>query len=210
MTDGPFLDHNLNRLHQGTARCTIGSLPVSYQEEDAPPSVTINANITAFVAPGLELKYTIDASYLALVHIPTTEDNAYFNKVLTINMICDDRQENYWALHRYMETIQRGNRGGVPIEDTDHRVYAFDRKYRNRLTWIPVIDIHMSDDSFQKHQTIRFERCYPLSLANLDLNFLDPSPVTFTAGFVYTNKTILRDSPPQEHTIPRGIATNHQ
>ena len=42
-----FQDHNLNRLHQGTARCVIAELPVSYEEWDAPPFEAINANIKA-------------------------------------------------------------------------------------------------------------------------------------------------------------------
>jgi hypothetical protein len=202
MADGPALDHNLNRLHQGTARCIIGSMPVSYTQDDAPPSVAINASITAFRAPGLELKYVTDASYKGIVHIPVTEDNAYFGKALTITMISDDRSENYFAFHRYMETLQRKT---FPIEDTDHRIYSFDRTYRNRLAYIPRIDIVVADDSMQKHQTIRFERCYPLLEDELKFDFQKPSPVVFTQSFVYSWREIIREIPPTENTTPIGV-----
>lgn len=202
MADGPALDHNLNRLHQGTARCIIGSLPVSYTQGDAPPSVAINASITAFRAPGLELKYATDSSYKAIVHIPVTEDNAYYKNVLTVTMIADDRSENYFALHRYMETIQRKT---FSIEDTDHRIYSYDRKYRNRLTYIPRIDIIVADDSMQKHQTIRFERCFPLLEDELKFDFQKPVPVVFTQSFLFSWKEILRENPPTKDTTPIGV-----
>lgn len=208
MVEGPFLDHNPGRLHQGTARCSIGLMPVSYEQEDAPPSESINASITAFVAPGLELKYVRDGSYKALVHIPVTEDNAYYDKVLTVNMICDDRQENYWALHRYMETIQSGQTNGYPIEDVNHRVNGRDGHYRNRVTYIPRVDIVMADDSYQKHQTIRFQRCYPAKIDDLQLNFGNPDPVTFVVHFIYTFKKIIREEPPSKSIVPpKGVTS---
>jgi len=205
MPEGPFLDHNLTRLHQGTARCVIGLMPVSYDQELVPSSETINANITNFIAPGLELKYVMDGSYKALVHIPATEDNAYYDKLLSIGMISDGRQENYWALHRYMETIQSGQTNGFPTQDTNHRVYGADGHYRNRRTYIPRIDIIMSDDSHQKHQTIRFERCYPVNLDQLDLHFKQPDPVTFSFHVVYTSKRIIRELPPHTDSKPLGV-----
>jgi len=205
MTEGPFLDHNLNRLHQGTSRCVISLMPVSHEEEDAPSSETINASITGFIVPGLELKYEMDGSYKGLVHIPVTEDNAYYDKMLSIGMICDGRQENYWALHRYMETIQSGATNGFPIEDHNHRIYGLDGHYRNRRTFIPRIDIIMADDSFQKHQTIRFERLYPVTLDQLDLHFKAPDPVTFSVHFYYTSKRIIREEPPHANGKPLGV-----
>jgi hypothetical protein len=114
------------------------------------------------------LKYKTDGNYRALVHIPIQEDNEYNEKVLTITMICDDRMENYWAINRYMETIQSGPRDAYPIEDKKHRVYGNDGYYRNRRTWIPYIDIHMADDSYQKYQIIRFHRCYPIEFQNIE------------------------------------------
>lgn len=204
--DGPLLSRNIGRLHQGTARCTIGPMPVSYDQVDAPPSETINGNITAFVAPGLSLKYKTDGSYRALVHIPVQEDNEYNEKVLTITMICDDYMENYWAINRYMETIQSGQRDAYPIADRKHRIFGNDGHYRNRLTWIPYIDIHMADDSHQKHQIIRFQRCYPIELEQLSLNFLGTDPVKFTVSFIYSLRTIERLAPPEENTTPSCIA----
>ena len=79
----------------------------------------------------------------------------------------------------------------------DHRIYGNDGFYRNRLTYIPTIDIVMSDDVMQKYQTIRFARCYPLVLSDLNMNFLAPDPIKFTMSFVYSLKTILREEPPK-------------
>ena len=208
MSDSPFLDHNPGRLHQGTARCEIAYLPVSYAEQDAPPFETINASITAFIATGLQLKYHTDGSYKGMVHIPITEDNQYNDKVLTINMIVDDRQENYWTLHRYMETIMSGETDGFPIRDPRSRIYANDGHYRNRLTWIPYIEISMADDSYQRHQRVRFERCYPLELSDLSLNFLEPEAVTFTMSFIYSLKRIVRSLPPRVNTTPECVVNS--
>lgn len=204
--DGPLLSRNIGRLHQGTARCNIGPIPMSFTQSNSPSSETVNGNITAFTAPGLTLKYKTDGSYKSMVHIPITEDNEYYEKVLTITMICDDRMENYWTLNRYMETLQSGETDAFPIEDRNHRVYGNDHYYRNRRAWIPFIDIHMADDSMQKHQIIRFQRCYPIDLEQLSLNFLSPDPVKFTISFIYSLRTIERLAPPEEHTTPSCIA----
>ena len=203
MTHGvPIQDHNFNRLHQGTFRCTIGALPVSYTEDDAPPEEAINALINGFVVSGLELKYDKDATYKAIAHIPVTEDNQYFDKLLTINMICDGRLENYWTLRRYMRTIQSGQTNGYPETDHNHRVWSFDNTYRNRLTWIPRIDIAMADDSLQKHQTLRFSRCYPTALSDINAQFNAPDPVTFNISFVYSFEETIREEPPSEDIVP--------
>jgi hypothetical protein len=208
MSEGPFLDHNLNRLHQGTARIFLGNPPVSYEEDDAPSSETINANITGFIAPGLELKYETDGNYMCVVQIPVSEDNGpYSDKILSIDMICDDRQENYWSLHRYMQTIQSGDRNGFPITDEHNRVYGVDGHYGNRRTWIPRIDIIMADDSYQKHQTIRFSRCFPVKIEDLKFTFGAPDPVTFSAHFIYTMKEIIREIPPTANTTPIGVTS---
>ncbi len=196
--DGPLLDRNLGRLHQGTARCEIGPIPVSYDETDAPSFEAVNGNITAFVAPGLSLKYKLDGNYKAYVHIPITEDNEYYDKLLTITMICDDRMENYWNLHRYMQTIQSGATDAFPAQNLKHRVYGQDGFYRNRRTYIPYINIHMADDSYQKHQIVKFERCFPLELEQLSMNFMGQDPVKFTVSFVYSKLTVERQAPPNE------------
>lgn len=204
-----YQDHNLNRLHQGTARCVIAQLPVSYEEWDAPPFEAVNANIKAFTSTGMSLRYVTDGNYKAYVHIPITEDNMYYDKIVTITMISDDRQENYWNLFRYMQTIQSGStQPAFPIWDTNNRVWGLDRQYRNRVTWIPFIDIVMSDDSYQRHQTIRFERCYPVDLSDLNMNFLSPEPVTFTITFIYSLQSIVRDLPPHPDSIPACVVSN--
>lgn len=190
-----ILQRTLGRQHQGTGRCEIGQIPMSFNDDDSPVFETVNASITTFSTPGLTLTYATDASFKGIVHIPITEDNEYYNKVVTISMICDDRQENYFTLHRYMETIQSGQTGGNPITDTRHRVYGLDNTYRNRLMYIPRIDIIMADDSLEKQQIIRFERCFPLELSNLDMTFNEPSPVTFNVTFNYGLKKLIRTPP---------------
>ena len=205
--DGPRLDRWVGRLHQGTARCVISDLPVSYTEDDAPASETINANITSFVGPGLQMRYQIDGSYKGLVHIPVTEDNQYYDKLITISMIADDRSENYWTLHRYMSTIQSGQTGpnAYPIRDKNHRIYGFDEHYRNRRMLIPFIEIHMADDSFQEWQIIRYERCWPTDISDLNLNFLSPEPVTFTTSWVYEVKKVIRCPESIPNTPPKCV-----
>lgn len=205
MAGSPIQDHNFNRLHQGTCRCVIGALPVSYEQSDAPPEESMNALITGFVSSGLTLRYDTDGNYKGRVHIPMTEDNQY-DKMLTINMIADDRMENYWTLRRYMRTIQSGQTNGYPITDHTSRIWSFDNVYRNRLTWIPRIDIIFADDSFQKHQTLRFSRCYPTGLSDITTTFGSPDPVTFNITFIYSFEEVIREEPPSENIIPpKGI-----
>jgi hypothetical protein len=177
-------------------------MPVSYSETDAPARETINGNITSFLCPGLHIKYVQDPFYKGIVHIPMQEDNEYDMKVLTVNMISDDRGENWWSLYRYMETIQSGQTGGWPIQDKKHRIYGDDGFYRNRLAYIPNIDIISSDGSFQRHATIRFKRCFPVDLGDITHNFLEGEPVTFTASFIYSNREVLREPPPSDKIIP--------
>lgn len=203
----PFLDHKLNRMPQGTARLVIGQIPVSYDVDakDAPPEESINALITGYTIPGSELEYATHAHYNGVVHIPVSEQNAYRGKVLVVNMISDDRQENYWTLWRYMETIRSGRMGGVPIEEVKHRIFGNDKEYRNRLMYIPRIDIVFADGSMQRHQRIIFHRCFPMVLSEIQMNFNDPSPVTFTASFVFSNHTIERYDAPNETSDPMDV-----
>lgn len=198
-------DHKLNRLHQGTARLVIGELPVSNNEWDAPPPESINALITAFTIPSFELEYDIHSHYKGNVHIPVSEDNSYKGKILTVNVICDDRQENYWTMWRYMETIRSGQTGGYPVTDMTHRVYGKDGFYRNRLMYIPRVEIVMADDSMQRHQRLVFHRCYPVTMSDLQIQFNDNSPVTFAISFVFSMQTIERYEPPKEETTPKSV-----
>ena len=202
MSRSPVQDHNLGRMHQGNFLCTIGSLPVSYEQTDAPPEEAINGSINSFIVTGLDLRYEKDSSYKATVHIPVTEDNYYYDKVLTINMIADDRLENYYALRRYMRTIQSGQTNGFPITELTDRVRGFDGVYRNRLTWIPQIDIKAADDSKQKHQTFRYMRCYPTAISDINAEFKGPDPVTFMISFIFSYEEMIREVPPNEDTVP--------
>lgn len=192
-------------VHQGFLRCCIGELPVSYNPDydfqhhiddptkahTAPPPEVINANIQTFNVPGLSLNYKKEDHYKFSVYIPTTEDNEYSDSI-TVTMLCDDYYENYWAIHRYMETIQSGQTDAFPIKDKNHRVYGYNHRYRNRLTWIPHIDIHMGDDRAQHHMIERYYRCYPTSISSLSITPGSVSPITFTVTFNYQVKKIIR------------------
>lgn len=197
----PILDHTLNRLHQGSSRITISDIPISYQQGDAPARETINAMITSFVCPGLELRYAVEASYKAMVHIPMTEHNEYNQKILSVNMICDDRQENYWSIRRYMDTLQKGF-AAYPDLNLNSAVYDHNGNYKQRTTFIPIIDITMADGSMQTHQIIRFKRCFPLNLSDLQLDFKEPVPVNFMVSFIYSDVETIRFPAPSSEIIP--------
>ena len=197
---GPVLDHVPNRLHQGTSRIIIGLMPVSYDQDNAPPPETVNANITGFTIPSFDLKYATQSHYKANVHIPVSEDNSYDGKLVVVQMIADDRYENYWTLWRYMQTIRTGSTDGFPVTDKTDRVFGNDGHYRNRLTWIPRIDIVQADDSQQRHQRMVFMRCYPLVLSELSMNNDAADPVKFTMSFIFSNIDIVRDPPPSSET----------
>lgn len=193
-------------VHQGFVRCRIGELPVSYDPDydykhhidnpikahTAPPPEVVNANIQNFTIPGLGLNYAKEGHYKFSVYIPTTEDNEYTDQSLSVTMLADDYYENYWAIHRYMETIQSGQTDAFPILDKNHRVYGYNHRYRNRLTWIPYIDFHMGDDRAQHHMIIRYYRCYPTSISSLSVTPGSVSPVTFNVSFNYQVKRIIR------------------
>ena len=190
---GPLLDLWPGRLHQGTTRCVISWLPVNYEQQDAPSYETINATIFTYTWPGLKLEYAIDGSYKGMVHIPLTEDNQYYNKPLTITFIMDERQQNYWAFWRYMTTVQSGQTNGWPVLDKKFRAYFPDGYYRNRVTYIPSIEIHVADDSFQQWTVMSFQRCYPVDLSDIQINNTAPECVTFTMSFVYSFIQVTRD-----------------
>ncbi len=205
MSQGPLQDHKLNRLHQGTARLVIGSLPVSYTETNSPPEESINALITGFTIPGFDLEYEMQFHYKGIVHIPVSEDNSYKGKILAVNVISDDRQENYWALYRYMETIRSGQTGGYPIHDIKGRTYGKDGFYRNRLTYIPRVDIVIPHKNIKMHQRMVFHRCYPAAISEMSVNFNENTPVTFNISFVFGMHTIERYPAPQENTTPMSV-----
>jgi len=183
---GPLLTKWPGRLHQGTTRCVLGWLPVNYEQLDAPSFETVNATILNYIAPQLSIRYQVDGSYKGLVHIPMQEDNEYGNKVVSITMIMDEQQDNYWALWRYIQTIQSGLTNGFPLTDDKARVYAPDGFYRNRLTYMTNLDIHIADDSFQKWTTLHYMRAYPVEISDLNFNSLAPELVTFTISFLYS------------------------
>ena len=206
------LDHKQNRLYQGTSKITIGNIPVAYKTDtdendiNSPPEETINGLITSFTVPGVELEYDTHSHYNAIVHIPVSEQNAYKGKVLAVNMILDSRQENYWTLWRYMETIRSGSMDGYPIEDINNRVFGHDKKYRNRLMYIPRIDIITGTNYLQTQQRMIFHRCFPLILSELPTTFTEQAPATFTISFLFSNLTIERQKPHEEENVePKDV-----
>ena len=191
------LDRNPGRLHQGTTRCVIGSMPISFEEEDSPTFEMINANITQVVDPGLSISYVDQFAYCARVQIPVSEEQTYGDGTFTITMIADDRMENYWAIHRYMDTIRSGFHDGFPDRNINSFVYGNDGFYRNRRTYIPFIEIHIADDSMQKHQITKFYHCFPTALSSITHTFDQPSAVKFTVTFSYIFKKIIRLNKPE-------------
>lgn len=194
-------DHILNRLHQSIAKIVIGEIPVSFDEKDAPARETINGLITSFLAPGLSLRYETDSNYKAKVHVSVQEENEYNDKILSISMIVDDRAKNWWCIYRYMKTLQSID-DGFPVLDTNHRVYGKDGHYRNRLLYIPNIDIIIADGSFERHQIIQFKRCFPITMSDIQFNSSSSDVVTFTVNFVYSDRDVIIEPEPSADIIP--------
>lgn len=199
------LARNPMLVHQGFWRIFIGPLPVSYKETrksptdpyTAPAAESVNANIRKFVCPGLSLQYVKEHHYLFSTRIPVSENNQ-FNKILTVNMFCDNRYENYYAIDRYCRTVQGGQIGGSPIQDVNHRVYSFDKRYRNRLTWIPFVEIHAGDDVAQEYMIWRFERCRITELSDIDITPGNLDVAAFTISMQYENRRLIRLPDPND------------
>lgn len=195
------LERNPVPVHQGFWRLRIGPLPVAYNRVDketketdapyAPPPEVINANIRDFVCPGLSATFSKEGHYNFVVNIPTTEINQY-DDVITVNMLADNYYENWWAIHRYMETVQSGQIDAFPILDKTHRIYSFDHKYRNRLMYIPFVEMHAGDDAAQEHMIVRFERCWIAKLGDLSVKIGSIEPITFNLSIKYEIKRIIR------------------
>lgn len=199
MTEGPVLDHVLNRLHQGIAKISIADIPISF-EGNVPAMETVNGLITDFIAPGISIRYETEYSYNVRVHIPIQEPNE-FDKLLTINMISDDRNENYHTLWRYGETLQSGHLAGAPILDTKHRTYGDDGIYRQRRSYISNIDVIIGDGSFQRHAIIRYKRCFMVNLSELAFN-QSGGYVNFNASFNYSDREYIRMPVPSSDIVP--------
>ena len=202
---GRLLIRNPMPVHQGFWRLVIGPLPVSYKEKrqsvtdpySTPEPETINANIKNFVAPGLSQDFQKEHHYKFSTRIPTTEDNKY-NKVLTVQMFCDNRYENYWAIDRYMKTVMSGQTDGFPIQNPYHRVYGIDGRYRNRLTYVPYVEIHAGDDVAQEFMIWRFERCRFTELGDMQINPGALEPAVFNLSIQYELRRLIRLPDPND------------
>jgi hypothetical protein len=203
----PKIVNNLGILHQGKARIEIGPLPVSYLEEDAPPEEAINANITSFTLPGLDLSYKAVHGYKHMVYMPDAEDNGFEGKTFSVKMLGDQVLENWYAIHRYMQTIKSYDEQGYPIRDLQDRVFGHDRLYRNNLMYVPYVFIHLGDDSMQKHTIVHFDRCWIKTLGDIDINFQSNSPIGFNLTFLYELIHVKRMKKPQPFTIPECVAS---
>jgi hypothetical protein len=148
------------------------------------------------------LNYEKEYHYKARVHIPITEDNEYLNETITINMIADSRNENWWALYRYMQTVQSGKTNGYPIQNKKDFVYGNDGFYRNRLMYIPYIDIIDGDNTYQIYQTTRYYRCFPQGLTTPEESFIDPSIKTFALSCIFSFRNVFRSDSPQHYPTP--------
>ena len=167
---------NPTPVHQGFLRLRISELPVNYQERrksvtepyTTDAQETINANIKDWVCPGLTCALAKEGHYKFVTRIPTQEDNQY-DDTITVNMLADNRWENYWAINRYMDVVQSGQTDADPVRDIRHRIYGIDHRYRNRLTYIQWIDMHFADDVAQEYMVVRLERCRIAALGAMSL-----------------------------------------
>lgn len=195
-------------VHQGFWRLRIGPLPVSYEDDiydrqfstkphTAPAPEIVNALIKDYVCPGMQESFEIEHHYMFKTRIPTTEDNQYDNTI-TITLLADNYYENWWALHRYMDTVMNFTRNGHPVENINHRVYGIDGWYRNRLTFIPYIDMHAADDCAQEHMIVRFERCRIESLGDLQIKPGSIDPISFNLTIKYELRRIIRLPDPND------------
>jgi len=196
-------------VHQGFWRCTVGPLPVSWHDEahdavdtptphTAPVPEMINALIKNYICNGLSQSFEFEYHYKFRTRIPTQEDNQY-DGALTITMLADQAYENWWGLHRYMDTVMSGITGGFPITNMNSRVFGLDGRYRNRLTYIPYIDIHCADDNSQERMIVRFKRCRITTLSDLQPTPGSVEPVPFNISVLYELKEIIRLPDPNSY-----------
>lgn len=197
-----IMRHAPTPVHQGFWRCTIGPIPVSWHDEahdatdtpiphTAPVPEMVNALIKNYICNGLKESFEQEYHYKFRTRIPTQEDNQY-DDPLTITMLADQGYENWWGLHRYMETVMSGLTDAYPIMNPNHRIYGIDHRYRNRLTFIPYIDIHCADDNSQERMIVRFKRCRVTALSDLQPNPGAIDPVQFNMTALYELKEIIR------------------
>ena len=192
-------------VHQGFLRLRISELPVNYQERrksvtepyTTDAQETINANIKDWVCPGLSCSLAKEGHYKFVTRIPTQEDNQY-DDTITVNMLADNRWENYWAINRYMEVVQSGQTDADPVRDVRHRVYGIDQRYRNRLTYIQWIDMHFADDVAQEYMVVRLERCRFAALSAMSLKPGTIEPASFNLTINYEIRRIIRMPDPNE------------
>ena len=199
------LTRNPVPVHQGFGRLRISELPTNYIEgrkSVTDPYTTdaqevINANIRDWVAPGLQEQFAKENHYKFSTNIPITEDNQYDNAI-SVNMLADNHWENYWAFDRYMSVVMRGQMDADPIRDRNHRVYGFDRRYRNRLTYIQWIDMHFADDVAQEYMIIRLERCRIAALSDMQFTPGTINPMSFNLSIKYEIRRVIRLPDPNE------------
>ena len=199
------LSRNPMPVHQGFARLRISELPVNYVERRqsvTEPYTTdaqevVNANIRDWVAPGLQCALAKEGHYKFVTNIPTQEDNQY-DDTISVSMLTDNRYENYWAINRYMEVVQSGQTDADPVRDKNHRVYGYDHRYRNRLTYLQWMDFHFADDVAQEYMIIRLERCRFTNISPLKFKPGSLEPVPFVLSIKYEIRRIIRLPDPNE------------
>lgn len=206
------LQHQARRLtrnpvpvHQGFARLRFSEFPVNYVERRT--SVTepyttdaqevVNANIMDWVCPGLNCSLQKEGHYKFVTNIPTQEDNQY-DDTISVAMLADNRYENWWAIRRYMDVVQSGQTDADPVLDRMHRVYGTDRRYRNRLTYLQWIDMHLADDVAQEYMIVRLERCRFTAISPLNFKPGTLQTVTFNLSIKYEIQRIIRLPDPNE------------
>lgn len=192
-------------VHQGFGRLRISELPVNYEEgrksvtdpytTDA--QETINANIQDWYCPGLQCSLQREGHYKFVTYIPTQEDNQY-DETISVTMLTDNHYENYWGINRYMQTVQSGQTDADPVRDRNHRVYGYDKRYRNRLTYVQWIDMHLADDVAQEYMIVRLERCHFTAIGPLKFKPGVLQTVPFNLTIKFEDRRLIRLPDPNE------------
>lgn len=193
----PPVKEVLNNAHQGKATLRFGPLPVSYiprnEDDIPPPEESITAKVKKFKVDGIKLAYA-DVAYPGLgglrTKVPISED-APSGSIQT-TLLCDARNYNWYALFRYMRTINGGYSNGYPVMDRSHRVWGGDGVYRNKEMYIPYVDYMLGDDAMHAHTQIRYKYCWPTDLGEISHSRDDNSVLEFPFTFVYTNLVIVK------------------
>lgn len=199
---GPLPNHVYNYMPQGTALAIINKIPVDFDNDNPASSVSINALISTFDFPGLNIDLKKEYHFTTATRIPMQVENE-FNNQISLSMILDDRMDNYWTLYRYGRTMLRPQ-DGYPERDRKLSPYNRQEIYAQRRMTVPFIDIRISDGSLELWNVIRLKKCYLEKLGSLSFSFGSEGEMTFNTTWSYDNLEWIRVE--QHETLPQPVA----